>query len=229
MILFISTLIAGSASLFLLKKESKKLIKLLLSFSGAFLLSTCVLHLIPEIYNSNTDSSIAGLFVLSGFLLQIFLEFFSGGTEHGHIHLHDKSKLPLGIILSLCVHAFWEGVPFGFDGHEHQDHLLTGILLHKLPVAFVIGFFLKALDISKIVSLLVILAFSLMPVLGSYMVHIGGMGEAIYAPSLAIVLGMMLHISTTILFESSENHHFNTLKISTVIIGFALSYFAYSF
>ena len=36
---------------------------------------------------------------------------------------------------------------------------------------------------------------------------------------LGIVIGMFLHISTTIIFETSENHKFNLLKLSSVIVG----------
>jgi energy-coupling factor transporter transmembrane protein EcfT len=36
---------------------------------------------------------------------------------------------------------------------------------------------------------------------------------------LGIVIGMFLHISTTIIFETSENHKFNLLKLSSVIAG----------
>ena len=43
---------------------------------------------------------------------------------------------------------------------------------------------------------------------------------------LALVLGMFLHISTTILFESDESHKFNFLKLSLIVGGGALAYFA---
>jgi len=36
---------------------------------------------------------------------------------------------------------------------------------------------------------------------------------------LGIVIGMFLHISTTIIFETSENHKFNLLKLSSIIAG----------
>jgi hypothetical protein len=38
---------------------------------------------------------------------------------------------------------------------------------------------------------------------------------------LGVVIGMFLHISTTIIFETSENHKFNLLKLSSVIAGIA--------
>jgi hypothetical protein len=40
---------------------------------------------------------------------------------------------------------------------------------------------------------------------------------------LAIVVGMFLHISTTIIFETTENHKFNLLKLLSIIIGVSLA------
>ena len=40
---------------------------------------------------------------------------------------------------------------------------------------------------------------------------------------MAIVIGILLHISTTILFESSDGHKFSFQKIITIIIGAILA------
>jgi hypothetical protein len=36
---------------------------------------------------------------------------------------------------------------------------------------------------------------------------------------MAMVIGIFLHISTTILFESSDGHNFSTQKILAIIVG----------
>ena len=41
----------------------------------------------------------------------------------------------------------------------------------------------------------------------------------------AIVIGVFLHISTTILFEASKNHKFNASKLGVIILGIILAYF----
>ena len=41
---------------------------------------------------------------------------------------------------------------------------------------------------------------------------------------LAIVVGMFLHISTTIIFETSENHKFNFLKLITIFVGCSIAF-----
>ena len=40
----------------------------------------------------------------------------------------------------------------------------------------------------------------------------------------AWVMGMILHISTTILFESSENHRFNLRKLSVILMAILLAF-----
>jgi hypothetical protein len=40
----------------------------------------------------------------------------------------------------------------------------------------------------------------------------------------AVVIGILFHISSTIIFESSEGHKFNVAKISMIVLGMALAY-----
>ena len=41
----------------------------------------------------------------------------------------------------------------------------------------------------------------------------------------AIVIGMLLHIATTILFESGDGHKFNLNKILAIIVAIAIAFF----
>lgn len=111
LLLFASILASGSL-IFLIKRIPPNALKLLLSFSGAYLFALSLLHLLPEVY-SNGGAGI-GIFILGGFFLQLLLEIFSEGIEHGHIHVHKhdhKHAFPLGVILGLCIHSFLEGMP----------------------------------------------------------------------------------------------------------------------
>ena len=46
-----------------------------------------------------------------------------------------------------------------------------------------------------------------------------------YEPEInAVVIGVLLHVSTTILFESSKDHKFNLAKLLTILLGTALAY-----
>src|SRR5687768_10634079 len=110
-ILLFSTAFLGGSAVFFFRKDMSRNLKLILSFSGAYLFAITVLHLIPELYEDG--SRLTGVFVLLGFAFQIILEQFSEGIEHGHLHMHKHSahSFPLGIMLSLCIHAFLEGMP----------------------------------------------------------------------------------------------------------------------
>ncbi|MGY8939806.1 MAG: ZIP family metal transporter, partial [Flavobacteriales bacterium] len=66
-------------------KPSNKIVRLLLAFSGAYLLSVTILHLLPEVYTTSSDYKKVGVFILIGIILQSVLESFSKGAEHGHI------------------------------------------------------------------------------------------------------------------------------------------------
>jgi hypothetical protein len=40
---------------------------------------------------------------------------------------------------------------------------------------------------------------------------------------LAMVIGIFLHVSTSILFETEENHHYNLQKFLTVCVGLGVA------
>ncbi|SHJ42027.1 ZIP family metal transporter [Pseudozobellia thermophila] len=202
------------------KPENKNNFKLVLAFSGAFLLALTIFELFPSVYE-HSDSKTVGVFVMLGILLQIFLEFFSKGAEHGHVHMNsEKSGFPWSIFISLCIHSFLEGFPI-----EHHDTLLYGVLMHKIPIAIILSIFLLNSRIPFYKALLFTTLFALMTPMGSYMAaHVDWM-EAYYAPITALVIGVFLHISTVILFESSEGHSFNLRKILVIILGIAIAYF----
>lgn len=45
-----------------------------------------------------------------------------------------------------------------------------------------------------------------------------------YTEITAVVIGILFHISSTIIFESSEGHKFNIAKVSMIIFGVILAY-----
>ncbi|MGX5687948.1 ZIP family metal transporter [Arcticibacter tournemirensis] len=219
-VLFVSCF-AGGVSVFFFQKDNTKRLKLILSFSGAYLFGITVLHLIPDVYH--TESHSIGLYVLGGFLFQVILEQFSEGIEHGHIHKasHEHSVFPYGIMISLCLHAFLEGMPLA---ERKSNELLFGIALHHIPAAFALSSVLLQNHLSRrrIISLVVL--FSLMSPLGLILssgISNGVIGNinAYFDRIMAVVIGIFLHISTTILFESSVDHHFNKRKLIAVLAG----------
>src|SRR6056300_71447 len=119
------------------KKQKSWNTKLLLSFSGAFLLALTLFELLPEVYH-HLEAKLTGLLIMSGILLQIILELFSKGAEHGHVHIHkNETVFPWLLFISLCIHSFLEG----FSIHDHND-MVYGVLVHKIPIALIITLFL---------------------------------------------------------------------------------------
>lgn len=245
-VLLVSIVVLGGLIIEKAGKGVLKHLNLMLAFGGAFLMALVFLHLIPELFSTAEQSGLTlkqiGWFALGGFLLQVFLEYFSKGVEHGHHHEgHGKQSFPLMVFLSLCIHAFIEAMPLAGGvhdhGHHHHDHLhvhlagdslLIGILIHKLPVALVLAGILASSGLPKWKSWMYLGFFGVIPVvgmlLGDALIHWEGINANILITALtAILVGILFHISTTILFETSEEHRFNLQKLITVIVGFLIA------
>ncbi|MDO1500445.1 ZIP family metal transporter [Winogradskyella maritima] len=205
----------------LFTKNKKSLgTKLLLSFSGAFLLASTLFDLLPEVYE-HLNAKQPGLFIMCGILLQIILEFFSKGAEHGHVHIHaEDSKFPWLLFLSLCIHSFLEGFPI----HEHND-MVYGVLIHKIPIAILITTFLQHSKYTKLQVIAFLTVFAIMTPFGTFISNNTIISESVITSINAVVIGIFLHISTTILFESSEGHKFNLSKLVAICLGILIAYF----
>ncbi len=220
----------GGLSVFLFKNDNQQKLKLILSFSGAYLFAITVLHLLPDVYAGGSKT--VGLFILGGFILQIILEQFSEGVEHGHIHKHTHHHeviFPYGIMISLSLHAFLEGMPL--SGGNHNE-LVYGIAIHHIPAAFALGSILLQNNVSKVYTLVLLVVFALMSPLGytfSSQLSAGNFGDLsqYYQSIMGIVIGIFLHISTTILFESTVDHKFTVKKTIAVTIGIAIALLGY--
>ena len=155
-----------------------------------------------------------------GILLQIFLEFFSKGAEHGHVHLDiEKTNFPWLLFVSLSIHSLLEGFPI-----EEHGTILYGILIHKIPIAIILSIFLLNSKIKMVNALLFMVLFSLMTPIGNYIAANFEFASKFYAPITALVIGVFLHISTVILFESSEGHKFNMRKLIVIFLGIVIAY-----
>ena len=229
-------------------KPYKKIKTLFLSFSGAFLLAITVFHLLPEVYES--DNSKIGAFIMLGVFIQIFLEFISKGIEHAHdpisqsnhdhshTHSHNHSSrdskllFTMPMFLSLSIHAFLEGAPISGHDHEHLAHelsnpVLLGVFIHKVPIASILYVAFRDSGYSKSLSTVLLIVFGLMTPAGSYLANNIEYITHYTHEINAVVIGIFLHISTTILFESSSGHKFNSAKLIVITLATALVYLAY--
>ena len=227
-ILFLSALFAGLA-VFLIPNLDIKRFKVVLSFSGAYLFSITVIHILPELFHESQNITEVGIYVLLGFFLQMVLEYFSSGVEHGHIHVHEeeKSMVPYSMLISLSVHAFLEGTllvhPSDVHAHDEVQPLLFGLILHKIPEAFALMSVLVFRLGRKYSAFALLIMFSLATPLGM------GLSSIIYSNAIisgkifvilfAVVAGNFLYISTTIFFETSPNHKFKANKLLVSALG----------
>ncbi len=215
---FLSVLLGFGLTL-VFNPKAKTNLKLLLAFSGSFLLSLTVMHLLPEVYQTLNPK--LGLYIMIGILFQIILEFFSKGAEHGHVHGHDKLiQMPWLLFFSLCLHAFLEGFPVS----KHHE-LAIGISIHHFPIAIILTTFFINAQLNKFALYLFMISFAIMTPLGTLVSDRIIFLNQYYTEITAIVIGILFHISTTIIFESSEGHKFNIAKISMIVLGIGLAYF----
>ncbi|HOY33268.1 MAG TPA: ZIP family metal transporter [Bacteroidales bacterium] len=231
-ILFFPVMLSG-LTVYLMKPRQAYL-QLFTAFSGAYLLGISFLEIIPEIYSAGESLTI-GLFVLIGFFIQLMLDFITRGVEHGHEHLEEKTIVhrkgylnTWPIMIGLCIHSFLEGMPLAENNalQELKTTMLTGIAIHNIPISVVL-MSLLCYNCKKIkwmpVVLLLIFAFSapLGTLISNYT---GAMLITRYSNFfnyiLAVVVGIFLHISTTILFENDEHHSFNFRKLAVILLGF---------
>lgn len=257
----------------IVKPAKKKTIKLLLAFSGSFLLTMTVSHLLAEVYayviegnhvettivkndnsshnhthehhdhshdhtshenynhteatNSNEHNhdhdamKQIGLFIMLGIVFQIILEYFSKGAEHGHVHVHEKmTSMPWLLFASLCLHALFEGMPV-----SQHTHLAWAIAIHHFPIAIILTLFFLQAELNKKFVFMFMIVFALMTPLGTYLSANLSFLIDYYVPISAFVIGILFHISSTIIFESSEGHKFNLAKLLAIIIGIAFGFF----
>lgn len=226
-ILFFFPLLGGTIGL-IIQTEKTQYLKLFLAFSGAFLFSITAVSIIPEVYSAPTDFPV-GYFILGGFFLQIVIDQFSKGVEHGHLHHHSMNKPPYGIFIALSLHAFLEGMAAGSELFSDvvQSNFIFGIALHEIPAAFALITILKASGVKKKYLYTWLIVYALMTILGSLSSQLAlsisdTVGDyMIYL--VAIVIGVFLHISTTILFENTDNHRFGRFKLLAVAIGVGIA------
>lgn len=210
--------------IFLVKfTQVKKYSELILIFSSSYLLGIVFYDLFPQIYSKveYKESFRLGLFVLAGVFTQVLLTSVTQGIEHGHLHKSSsKENFPYGIFIGLFFHSFLEGIPIGPNNYK----LIGGMMIHKVPEAIILYFFLSNFLKNEKKILFFIFIFSLSTPFGLWI------GErfilkSYYTYLLAFVCGIFIHISTHILFESSDGkHRFKLSRLVIFLLGSLLSF-----
>ena len=150
LVLFLTVLASGSF-IFFIRSDDQRVLKLLLAFSGAFLIGISFLKLVPEVFSS--QAKYVGLFIMLGFLIQLVLELITEGAEHGHSHEHSEEEKvsPFLLLTGLCIHSFLEGMPIvGAFTTGIQHTLVIGIVIHNIPISLTLMSLFLHYGLSKI-------------------------------------------------------------------------------
>ena len=107
--------------------------------------------------------------------------------------------------------------------HHAGENLLWAIVVHKIPIAIVLTSALLNADFSKKTIFIFLGLFALMSPLGVLLSEELMLFEKYIMEITAIIIGVFLHISTIILFESTENHKFNLQKFVAIVLGIVLT------
>ena len=225
MLVYIAILIVATlgTGILALRMNQGRGLQFFLVFSGAYLFSITIVHLLPEVFESPLQPVFAGVLVLAGFYIQQILEFFTQGVEHGHFHQHSENhshgnSFAASTLIALCFHALLEGtILVG----PNMETIFTGVLLHKIPAAIALVSVLKCLPISNKRVLAFLVIFTVASPLGILLGD--NFPDSLSLYLLPMVAGSFLQISTTIVFETSADHKFNVRKLGYGLFGALLA------
>jgi hypothetical protein len=220
----------GGLLSFLIPHNKQKIVSYLLIATGAYLFSVMIRHIIPHSVEQYGEQTL--IWVLSGFFLQHIIQQFSQGVEHGHAHVHEH--LPINkliyITIGLGIHAFFEAAPLveSFQNTTIFSGLLGGLILHKIPECFALACLVSHSIQTKLNRLIWILSFSFITPIALLLFSVYKNSTlftpSIFGATIGLICGTLLHISTTIIFETTNNkHQIKWYKIICLIIGFAIS------
>jgi zinc transporter ZupT len=110
-----------------------------------------------------------------------------------------------------------------------QTSLMAGIVIHNIPIAIVLVSFFLHSGVSKRNTFLLLAFFSIMTPVGglcsNFFSDFFSFNIQTYTNTImAFVVGIFLHVSTSILFEACENHKYNLVRFATVIFGVAVAF-----
>ena len=231
LILFVAAVSGGIFNIIIPEQKGHGF-RLSLVFAGSYLFSITIIHLIPGLYASGQDTFHISILILAGFFLQQVLEYFTSGIEHGYLHHKDKQHhhtrlSAFTVVIALSIHAFLEGTlvtnPMNHGIHSQNSTLLMGILLHKIPAAYALMSIVTCQLKSRQMAVLLLLFFAFASPAGLFLSDITYRNQLItdqtFTILFALVSGSFLHISTTIVFESSPQHAFGKRRFSMAVIG----------
>ncbi len=145
------SLIAGVAVLARFPRPSSNFRYALIAFAGGFLLSTTLLHLIPQVLQKDVNGATS---ILVGFFFVFFIQLFfhpeiphTYHIEEAHIDgderiLSEAQRMFIPTLIALFLHSFFDGVLIGsaFITQKTLGYLaFSAIFVHKFPVGLTVA------------------------------------------------------------------------------------------
>ena len=209
-------------------------------FGGAFLFASCFINLVPHMFltddpyrfvTPNLHFKIAAA-VMVGFLIQLLLERLTHGAEHGHDHVHEDDHPAkkggqhaiLALLIGLCIHAFLEGMPLVETSGAVNQGLVWGIVIHNIPVALILVTLFTAHRMGFWRVLALLMLFGIMSPAGSLVnLFLVQPDEEQQRMIIGLVIGVLLHVSSSILFDHKQ-HGFSWLNLGLCVVAFAAAF-----
>ena len=101
--------------------------------------------------------------------------------------------------------------------------LLWSIVLHNYPVSIALLGMLLQTGVKRSRALAILVLFAAMGPIGMFL-SAHSLLQHYTRELTAFVIGIFMHISTTILFESSDIHRFNMAKLGAIAVGTGLGF-----
>lgn len=233
-LLLILPVIGGMLAASYTKKfVEQRFFPLLLNFSASFLLGVTVFHLLPELFGAHNHGIshveepsvfLTGFFILCGFFLQLLIDQFSRGVEHGHVHHHGKKANLWLIVISLSIHSLFDG---SIVSGEHYERMIMPVMLHKFPAATVLAslILMETPSVKSKKFYLMMSIFGVAAPVGLFLtdsLHHMAFDHLIHWIT-AIVAGNFLHIAASLFLESRKEHKIKTNEAIAIFIGFILA------
>jgi len=224
--------LTGTAIIFLVKLNHKKLCALI-SFSAGGLLGAAVFTLIPEsLHSLNTLEIILG--ILSGYLLfWLLTKYYSHvcpacSASHFDERTAKKfSEIVKALLIALSIHSFLDGVAVSTKGvveNISNTSVFVAILTHKLPEGLALASMMFSANYTRNKILMYVFAVEMVTVLGALLGSIvlkSYVSEVLISVVMSHIAGGFIFLAShAVLGEMLKNH--KKLVISSFGFGLIL-------
>ena len=215
----------GGGLLALVRKWSETQLHTIVAFGAGVFLAATFIHLLPEAV-SGEHAQEAGVMVLAGFLLVLFVERLllsrPGQMDGGHAHTH--MVVSMTALVGLSVHTLIGGLGLAVTSSQPElgRAVLFSILAHKIPETFVMVslMMLAGIKLSRVILNLALLC-AMTPVgalLLSQMVPVEG--SKALSMLTGFVAGTFLYVATgNLLPEVFHLRERRGLNLALLVIG----------